>query len=166
MSELYHYGVKGMKWGVRRARNKKSLINKVSKTHKFKDDVERYQGRANTALQAAKGHQLLSTKARNTGDKNSERVHNRKSVRLLSESETYERMSEKAMSNFLKSKASALYGSAKVKDGKRYVDSLVGLTISKDNVNKYETRYGQNRRYAEGYKTERQHVEDLTRKYK
>ena len=63
--ELYHYGVKGQKWGVRRA---------VKKANKYLNNVEKYQGKANTALQASKGHKLLSTKAKNRANKSGEQT--------------------------------------------------------------------------------------------
>ena len=36
MNELYHYGVKGMKWGVRRYQNKDGAYTKAGKRHNFK----------------------------------------------------------------------------------------------------------------------------------
>ena len=43
MSELYHYGVKGMKWGVRKLRNKNTMskLNKLSKTGALKPSYSR-----------------------------------------------------------------------------------------------------------------------------
>lgn len=192
---LCHYGVKGMKWGVRRTpeqlgykkgypitverpgrktsptdgggyvRPRNSLSEKVDKTHLAVRTAEKTQGLANTALQASKGHQLLSTKARNNGDNKTAEIHARKSKVLLSESQKYEKLAEASVAGFLKTKAEALYESAKVTDGAKLVDSLAGLTISQENIDKYERQYSQDKRYVEGYNAEHQHVQDLKKKY-
>lgn len=167
--ELYHYGVPGMKWGVRRTPQQlgrknvtaRSLTNKVSRAHKLVGDVERYEGRANAALQASKGHRLLATKAKNNANKIGERYHDRKSKQLMSEYEKYEKLSQKSMSDFLKTKVSAMYDSAKIKNGSKYIESLAGLNIRPDNIDKYENRYKTNTLYSEGYEAERRHMEQL-----
>ena len=151
-----HYGVLGMKWGIRRA---------VKKANKYLNNVEKYQGKANTALQASKGHKVLSTKARNSANKSGEYKHDRKSKQLMSEYEKYERLSQKYMSKFLKTKASAMYDSTKIKNGSKYIESLYGLNIKQDNIDKYEKRYKKNSRYSEGYETERKNLDRIRSTY-
>ena len=169
-SELYHFGVKGMKWGVRRYQNpdgsitatgKKRFTDKVTRTHALADKVEKHQGRANAALQASKGHKILATKAKNRADKIGEQKHNRKSKRLLSEYEKYERLSQKYMTDFLKTKVSAMYDSTKIKNGSKYIESIAGLNIRQGNIDKYENQYKTKSRYSEGYEAERRHLEQL-----
>ena len=154
--ELYHHGVKGQKWGVRRA---------VKKANKYLNNVEKYQGKANTALQASKGHKLLSTKAKNSANKSGEQKHDRKSKQLMSEYEKYERLSQRYMTNFLKTKASAMYDSTKIDKGSKYIESLYGLNVRQDNIDKYEKYYKKNSRYSEGYETERKNLERIQKKY-
>lgn len=154
--ELMHHGVKGMKWGVRR---------KVTRTHVLVDKAEKYQGRANASLQASKGHKILAIKAQNSADKISEQKHNRKSKRLMSEYERYERLSQKYVADFLTTKVSAMYDSTKIKNGAKYVKSLAGLNIRQDNIDKYEKQYKTKSQYSEGYEAERNHVEQLLNKY-
>lgn len=38
-NEIYHYGVPGMKWGVRRSQNKLGRIDKRSKKNNWSDDA-------------------------------------------------------------------------------------------------------------------------------
>lgn len=172
--ELMHYGVKGMKWGVRHYRkkdggltatSKKRLTDKVTRAHALVDKVEKYQGRANTALQASKGHKILATKAKKSDDKIGEQKHNSKSAQLLSEYEKYERLSQKYMADFLITKVSAMYDSTKIKNGSKYVESLTGLNIRQGNVDKYEEQYKTKSRYSEGYETEHRNLKRLQNKY-
>ena len=137
----------------------------VKKANKYLNSVEKYQGKANTALQASKGHKILATKAKNSANKIGEQKHNRKSKQLLSEYEKYERLSQKYMSDFLKTKASAMYDSAKIEKGSKFIKSLYGLNIRQGNIDKYEKQYKTNSRYSEGYEAERRHLEQLQNKY-
>lgn len=77
----------------------------------------------------------------------------------------YENRSKEAMSGFLKTKVSALHDSIKIKNGRNYVESIIGRNISLDNIRKYETKYRNNRRYLEGYEAERNHVKTLIDRY-
>lgn len=163
--ELYHYGVKGMKWGVRKSNtviSPKSISNKVKKARSLLDNAEKYQGMANTALQSSKGHRLLSAEAQNAGNIRKARMHERKSNDLL---KTFEKLEEKSISmvgDFLKTKASALYDSTKIKDGAKHVESLAGLNISSINIDAYETKFKKDKRFVEGYNVEHQHLQSLT----
>lgn len=39
MTVFYHYGVKGMKWGVRRYQNKDGSLTNLGKSRKGMDDI-------------------------------------------------------------------------------------------------------------------------------
>ena len=83
----------------------------------------------------------------------------------MSKYEKYERLSQKYMSNFLKTKALAMYNSTKIEKGSKYIESLYGLNARQSNVDKYEKRYKTKSRYSEGYESESRNLERLKDKY-
>lgn len=139
--------------------------DKVARTHVLVDKAEKYQGRANAALQASKGHKILAVKAKNNSDKIREQKHDHQSRRLMSEYEKYERLSQKYVTDFLTTKVSAMYDSTKIKNGEKYAKSLAGLNIRQDNIDKYEKQYKTKSKYSEGYEAERQNLERLKNEY-
>ncbi|PNH20937.1 hypothetical protein B6K86_02450 [Lachnospiraceae bacterium] len=42
-NELYHHGIKGMKWGVRRYQNKDGSLTPAGKRHQLKEDAKIYR---------------------------------------------------------------------------------------------------------------------------
>lgn len=80
--ELYHYGVKGMKWGVRRYQNKDGSLTKAGK--------KRYDT-MNTASDKAKS---MSEMARRDAEKFSKRAESAKNNTELSESQYKKAMKE------------------------------------------------------------------------
>lgn len=54
-AELYHYGIKGMKWGVRRFQNKDGTLTEAGKKHKeIYDPVNQFNESQNKYYQAKK----------------------------------------------------------------------------------------------------------------
>ena len=51
--ELYHYGVLGMKWGVRRGRTSQAYAKASKKLKKMQDRVDKAQTKANKKLARA-----------------------------------------------------------------------------------------------------------------
>ena len=59
--ELYHFGVKGMRWGHRSGNRVDVAANKISKYSKAIDkDIASFKPYANTGIKDKKGRQMLS----------------------------------------------------------------------------------------------------------
>lgn len=55
-NELYHYGVKGQKWGVRRYQNEDGSLTEAGKKRYLKTGLREFPGSADSALQAMGRH--------------------------------------------------------------------------------------------------------------
>lgn len=157
-NELYHYGVKGMKWGVRR--DERKLTRNVKKAHKLADKVEKMQGKSNATLQSAKGYQVMAQDARNNNNERRYKKFSAKSDKKLREFDALEKKGNRYMSDFLKTKWSTIAKAQTINNGKAHVDSLIGLTINQDKVDKYEKKYSND----PGYRREHEHVQQIKTK--
>lgn len=70
--ELYHYGVKGMKWGVRRYQNKDGSLNDRGQKRydKLRRDLDRYEMEAQLGYAGARGAASKYKSATTRRDKN------------------------------------------------------------------------------------------------
>ena len=70
--ELYHYGVKGMKWGVRRYQNADGSLNDRGKKkyEKLRRDLDSFEAEAQLAYAGARGAAKKYRSATTTSDKN------------------------------------------------------------------------------------------------
>lgn len=164
---LMHYGIKGMKWGVRRYQNpdgsltsagKKRMQKQVDRVKKNLDEFEKTSGRSNMYLESSKGYRVLSTKASRDNKSSLSKRYKSASDSYMDNHLRLERVSKYDMSKFLNSKVSALAEASKIKDGKNFVDELLSLRPNVQRIDNYEIAYGKGR---EGYEANLEHLRKL-----
>lgn len=117
-------------------------------------------------MTASKGYKVLAAKASRENNNRKSKMYDKKSNELLKEYEKLNEKSENTMSNFLKTKWTTIADSSESDRGRKYIESLSGLTIDANKVDAYETKYSKNPRYSKGYSAERDHVRSLIDKHK
>lgn len=156
-NELYHYGVKGMKWGVIRYQNKDGSLNDRGRKRyaKLKRDLESFETEAQLSYADARGAAQKYRSATSTFDKNRWKQTGENTMNYASENdkaadrtvrkiekmgltadrwETTARMKEKAGRDYVKRSMAAKVGTiaatAAVSAGAFYAQTrLMGLPI-------------------------------------
>lgn len=164
---LMHYGIKGMKWGVRRFQNadgsltdagKKRMRKQVDQVKKNLKNFEQTTAKSNATLESSKGYQLLSADAnRNNKQSLSKRYKNASDSKMNTHMQL-EDAAKRYMEKYLKSKVTALADINKIKDGKQFVDELLDLRPSVERISEYERQYSKG---DEGNDRNREHLRKL-----
>lgn len=120
--ELYHYGIKGMKWGVRRYQNKDGSLTPAGKAQER--NANKRQARKDIAKSrkaASKNRSLMSDAEL---DKRIKRLEKEKRLRELTESEVSPGKSyaKKAMDRYGNQVAAAVVGGATAATIKKVVN--------------------------------------------
>lgn len=68
--ELYHFGVKGQRWGIRRYQNPDGSLTELGKKHYARQDkiMAKYQEKINARSKRRKGWELLANQAKNDAE--------------------------------------------------------------------------------------------------
>lgn len=110
-NELYHHGVKGQKWGIRRYQNKDDSLIKSGKKH------------------SAKVSNFLSKHKEKTVAKKASKTPTSKEISKLTDDELKKRIDRMDLEIKYKSKYSELHP-AKVSAGRKFLKSMTGITTS------------------------------------
>lgn len=90
-NELYHYGVKGMKWGVRKYHNEDGSLNDRGKTRyeKLRKDLDRFEVAAQLDYASARGAVSKYKSAKTRADKNAYKLAGERAMSNASEYDRY-----------------------------------------------------------------------------
>lgn len=120
--ELYHYGIKGMKWGVRRYQNKDGSLTPAGKAQERNANKRQARKDITKSRKAASKNRSLMSDAEL--DKRIKRLEKEKRLRELTESEVSPGKSyaKKAMDRYGNQVAAAVVGGATAATIKKVVN--------------------------------------------
>ena len=116
---LIHYGVKGMKWGIRKAKHYRNATERNIATA----NQNRAEARANDAY----SRKLARTPLTRTTGKLAAKFDNRVA-------DFYEKRAQKYMTKFLKTKVDLMAATQTVKNGRDYIDDIVDLRLDPERI--------------------------------
>lgn len=116
--ELYHYGVKGMKWGIRKARYHKRRAEANEAKRRAANTYARANKRVSELYPRLGGLNKLSSKYYRWAAKK------------------YQKRAETHIKQYLKNKMDAMATASNVEAGKRYIEQISSMRIDSDRIDR------------------------------
>lgn len=132
---LTHYGVKGMKWGVRRT--KAQLGYKTASAYYHKRRFEANEAKRMVAETRRKGYENLRD-----GKSSLSKISSIGMYYMKFPSKFYQQRANSHISKYLKSKVDVMAESQKVSDGEKYIDAVSNMKIDVEHMRRVAASRG------------------------